>query len=269
MSGIVKWAGGKWKTIETLKKYFPQAIRLIDPFAGSMCSFTKTGYKSYWMNDINSDLINMYKCVQKNPEQFIIAAKSLFTKDRNNEAYYRKIRTAFNSSNDANVRAAMFLYLNRHCFNGLCRYSKKEGYFNVPYSPYKNPYFPELEIMEMYKKMNRYQTRLTSVSFEKVMDNAVAGDFIYCDPPYIPASKTANFTEYASGGFGDEEHALLAIKSKACAARGIPVVITNSDTALSREIYAGAKIIEMSAQRNISCKKDGRVPAKEIIAVFS
>jgi DNA adenine methylase len=267
MHGIVKWAGSKWRTMDKIKEFLPRGhSRLVDPFGGSLASVMKTDYKEYLVGDINGDLVSMYNLILEKKDEFIATSKVLF-ENRNNDVDYKSIRSMFNLSKDNEVRAMMFLYLNRHCFNGLCRYSKT-GNFNVPFGKMKNPQVPEKEIELLIKKSESCELSIINKDFRDVMSMVNEGDVVYCDPPYLPLSKTANFSDYHTGGFGLKDHIDLASLSAACANRGATVVITNNDTVLSREIYKGGVIHSIMAPRNISSKSLTRVKTKEIVVVF-
>lgn len=146
MSTILKWAGNKTAIMAELKKHLPAGPRLVEPFAGSCAVMMATDYPYYLVADINPDLISLYNAIKSGPELLISIGKDLFAKNKSAEDYY-DIRKEFNHGRDwpVDCRAAMFIYLNRHCYRGLCRYNLS-GHFNVPYGNYKNPYFPENEI---------------------------------------------------------------------------------------------------------------------------
>ncbi|WP_329800131.1 Dam family site-specific DNA-(adenine-N6)-methyltransferase, partial [Klebsiella pneumoniae] len=155
MSTILKWAGNKTAIMPELKKHLPAGPRLVEPFAGSCAVMMATEYPHYLVADINSDLINLYKQIAFNCEKFIANAKGFFA-STNSETSYYNIRQDFNHSSETTDfwKAVFFLYLNRHCYRGLCRYNRK-GEFNVPYGNYKKTYFPEDEIRAFAEKAKR------------------------------------------------------------------------------------------------------------------
>ncbi|MGI2172980.1 Dam family site-specific DNA-(adenine-N6)-methyltransferase [Shewanella ulleungensis] len=263
---FLKWAGGKYKLVDELAKHLPAGNRLIEPFVGAGSVFLNTDYEHYLLCDINQDLINLYNIVKQQPDAYIQAAKAMFVDDMNNsEAYYR-VRTEFNATLDPFIRSVYFLYMNRHGFNGLCRYNRKGG-FNVPFGSYKKPYFPEAEIRNFSLKAKK--ATFKCISYEQAFELAAAGDVIYCDPPYAPLSTTASFTTYAGPGFSLDDQALLARHSRHIAhERNIPVLISNHDIPLTRELYRGAKFSTISVQRNISQKGSSRNKVDEIMALY-
>jgi len=222
-------------------------------------------YKRYLVNDINSDLINLYKVLQENGEEFISYAKRFFTEENNQEEIYYAYRDRFNSIEDLNEKSALFLYLNRHGYNGLVRYNASGG-FNVPFGRYKRPYFPLKEMKYFYLKSKKVV--FASIDFQKAMDRAKKGDVVYADPPYVPLSATSSFTSYSSNGFGATEQMQLAKKARQLSLRGVPVLISNHNTAFTRKAYEGAKINKFWVQRYISCKGEERNKVSELLALF-
>ena len=244
----------------------PRSTTLIEPFFGAGSVALNAEYDSYQLNDINADLINLYKLVQVSPQQFIQELELLFTKETNDSAFFYERREEFNASESGFRRALLFVYLNRHCYNGLCRYNSKGG-FNVPFGRYRKPKMPGAEITHFATRFAN--AKFTNLDYADVIKSAPDNSVIYCDPPYIPISKTASFTQYATNGFSLEEQEKLASTVKELVAeRPITVLISNHDTPLSRELYKGAKIKSLSVQRLISQNAQNRQPAKELIAIF-
>jgi DNA adenine methylase len=263
---FLKWAGGKFKLVDTLAGYLPKGDRLVEPFVGAASVFLNTDYPRYLLCDINQDLIQLYEIVKASPDDYIAAAKALFVEEMNNKEAYYDIRTRFNQSRDPFQRSVYFLYLNRHGFNGLCRYNRK-GAFNVPFGSYKKPYFPEKEIRAFSTKAQRAEFRC--IGYEEAFDLTQQGDVIYCDPPYAPLSTTASFTTYVGSGFSLDDQALLARKARHTALeRGISVLISNHDIPLTRELYRGARLGTISVQRNISQNGNGRNKVDELMALY-
>ncbi|MEP7703998.1 Dam family site-specific DNA-(adenine-N6)-methyltransferase [Paraglaciecola sp. 25GB23A] len=263
---FLKWAGGKYSLIEAITAKLPKANKLIEPFVGAGSVFLNTQYPKYLLNDINPDLINLYKILQKRSDQYITDSASLFVPANNDEARYYALREKFNQSNDVYERAVIFLYLNRFGYNGLCRYNQK-GIFNVPFGRYKAPYFPHKEILFFAEKSQ--QATFTCQSFEQVFTRARKGAVIYCDPPYAPISETAKFNSYSSGGFSISSQSLLAqLAEKTAFERKIPVLISNHDTQFTREIYQEAQLTELQVNRFISQNGGTRNKVGELLALY-
>lgn len=263
---FLKWAGGKFKLIEALTERLPEGQRLVEPFVGAGSVFLNTDYSSYLLCDINKDLINLYQIVQREPERYITAAKALFVPEMNEKEAYYRVRAEFNLSTDPFLRSVYFLYMNRHGFNGLCRYNRKGG-FNVPFGSYKKPYFPEKEIYAFSEKSQKAEFKC--IGYEEAFELTCEGDVVYCDPPYAPLSTTASFTTYVGAGFSLDDQALLARKSRHTAIdKGFPVLISNHDIALTRELYHGATFSTIQVQRNISRKGSSRKKVDELMALY-
>lgn len=263
---FLKWAGGKYSLVEHIQAELPHANKLIEPFVGAGSVFLNTQFKRYLLNDINPDLINLYNLLKAQPDAIINDTAQLFTSTNNTESRYYALREEFNATSDPYYRAILFTYLNRHGYNGLCRYSLS-GKFNVPFGRYKKPYFPAEEMMYFAEKSQ--QAVFTCLPFEKVFSRARKGNVIYCDPPYAPLSKTAAFTSYAARAFCMESQKKLAtLAHRASVKRGIPVLISNHDLPVTRKMYEGAKFNTLSVKRSISQNGAKRVPASEILAYF-
>lgn len=265
MRPFLKWAGGKYRLVDRIKSALPEGKRLIEPFVGSGALFLNTNYKSYLLTDSNPDLINLYKTLQSEGESFISYCSSFFTAKNNNELTFYRFRDEFNTTSDIRKKSALFVYLNRHCFNGLCRYNAKGG-FNVPFGRYTKPAIPESDMFAFYQKSAN--ATFQTADFRKVMAKAKSGDVIYCDPPYVPLSATSSFTSYAKGGFGIEEQNDLALLAKTLQDKGITVVISNHDTPYTNEIYKSAEIVKFDVQRLISSDTKNRNTVGELLAIF-
>lgn len=275
---FIKWAGGKSRILPQLLQHLPKADCLVEPFVGGAAVFLNTDYRRYVLADINPDLINLYRVAARYPHQLIDDARSLF-KDGNNAKHYAEIRAAFNESRSTpgtmqpeyNLpRAASFLYLNRHGYNGLCRYNLK-GEYNSPFGKQADePFFPDAEIRLFSEKANDTRTIFLCTSFEYTL-RSIGGNSaaIYCDPPYIPTSKTANFTQYHTKPFTPAHHELLAaMLYDINRFYGSGIVISNSDTPQTRDIYQSFNLQNIDVQRSISTNTKKRVKAKEVIGVL-
>lgn len=262
----MKWAGGKYRIVDRIKRLLPPGQRLIEPFVGSGAVFLNTDYEAYVLSDVNPDLIRLYQVLQEAGDAFVEYCRGWFTPDNNTPKRYYELREEFNETDDAWRKSALFLYLNRHGYNGLCRYNGK-GAFNVPFGRYRNPYFPEQEMRLFARKARR--AVIVCQDFRDVMRAAQAGDVVYCDPPYVPLTATANFTDYAVGGFGQLEQAELARLARELGWRGIPVLISNHETPYTNDVYQGAHIERFGVRRFISCDGANRGVANELLALFT
>lgn len=271
----IKWAGGKTRVMPQLLKHLPKADCLIEPFVGSGTVFMNTEYRRYVLCDSNRALINFFLALRDDTERLIAIAKNQFRNGNNADSYYEE-RKLFNNlswddecTDEYVVRwAASFLYLNRHCFNGLYR-TNADGGFNVPFGRYKQPYFPEAEMRLFAEKardtkalflFNDFRTSIPYIAKNR------PDSVIYCDPPYIPVSETANFTAYGKPFTLDDHRTLAATLLDAHRQHGTRSVISNSDTPETRETYTAFNLHAFSVRRSVSAKS--RDMADEVIGVL-
>ncbi|EBW3522405.1 DNA methyltransferase [Salmonella enterica subsp. enterica serovar Typhimurium] len=264
---IFKWAGGKFGVLEQIFRYLPEGKRLIEPFVGGGAVFMNAGYQENLLNDVNADLINFYKTLQRETHSLITLAHRFF-QDYNTQEGYLAVRNAFNKQvYDDLHRAAAFLFLNRHCFNGLTRYNQA-GEFNVGYGKYKTPYFP-LQEMEAFLGAEG-RSEFVCGDFAAVIEAAGEGDVIFCDPPYEPLPNTEGFTNYSGHDFKFEEQKRLVSLLTDAHRRGAKVLITNSGAPNIRELYhdSGFRVEPLFARRSVSCKGDTRGVAHDVLGIL-
>jgi DNA adenine methylase len=265
---FLKWAGNKYRVMDEIHKMLPaEGERLIEPFAGSAAVFLNTDYKRYLITDSNPDLIHLYNYLKKEGRDFIRYCRHYFTPQNNTPEKYYYLRDQFNNTTNTRKRSALFIYLNRHGYNGLCRYNSNGG-FNVPFGRYKAPYFPQKEMEFFSSKAKKATFRVAS--FETTLAKAKPGDIVYCDPPYVALSGSANFTSYHTGGFSEAQQIELVDSAKQVAAKGIPVLISNHKTEFTDKIYEPAKQHSyFMVRRFISCNGSKRKSAGEVLALFA
>lgn len=263
---FLKWAGGKYSLLPELDRLIPAGKRLIEPFVGGGSVFLNSDkHERFLLADVNADLINLYQMLAVAPDSVIAEAIKAF-RHLNDAENYTAIREAFNTWQlNATERAAAFLYLNRHCFNGLMRYNL-DGFFNVGWGKYKAPYFPEEEIRAFRQKS--HACVFMTAGFERTLRLAGDGDVVYCDPPYEPMPGTAGFTSYASGGFSWDSQVALAESCVAAHQRDAKVFISNSTAPHVIELYEqhGFTLHRVNARRSISSKGSTRETANDIVA---
>lgn len=271
----IKWAGGKTRVMRQLLKHLPKADFLIEPFVGSGTVFMNTEYRRYVLCDSNRALINFFRVLTSDTERLIGTVRGMFLNGNNEERYYNR-RELFNSMqwsdtgkpDTALLYAALFLYLNRHSFNGVYRVNQK-GEHNVPFGKYAAPYFPADEMRSFAEKANDTKAVFIDGDFRHTIPDVVQLVYdavIYCDPPYIPASKTANFTAYGKPFTTLDHRDLVALLVAANRQHGTRSVISNSDTPETREIYSAFNLHAFSVRRSVSAKS--RDMAGEVIGVL-
>jgi DNA adenine methylase len=262
---FLKWAGGKYNCLENIIPFLPPGKRLIEPFSGSGVIFMNTNYSSYLMGESNFDLIHLYTNLQQEGAAFIKSCEAYFNPEFNCKEKYYQMRSTFNISSPSAEKSAMFLYLNRHGYNGLCRYNSK-GIYNVPFGRYTRPYFPHQEMKLFHQKSQ--QAEFITSDFRITFENAERGDVIYCDPPYVLLSAQSHHLPYTPKLFTTEDQIELSELAKKTASKGIPVILSNHDTEFTRYHYQSAEIKSFPVSRFINCQGALRRPVKELIAIF-
>ena len=263
---FLKWAGGKSKLVPILSEHLGSEGRLVEPFVGSGAVFMGTDFNDYLLCDSNPDLIGLFNNLKNNPKELIKQVRDVFTEEFNTEDFFYKLRAEFNSLNSCDLRkSVLFVYLNKHAFNGLCRYNSK-GFFNVPYGRYSSPTAPIKEMELFSAKCSKAE--FICCDFTKTFEMLRSGDVVYCDPPYVPLSSSSNFTAYSKGAFNDESQVSLAKLAELSKKNKIKVVISNHDTEFTRQIYSTAELHQLEVHRSISSKSSTRGKVNELIAVF-
>ena len=267
---LVKWAGGKRQILPELMKRLPKNWETYyEPFVGGGALlielYKRRMLKSAVISDLNEELINLYNVVKNYPHKLVEMLNN--TEFKNERDTYLKLRERFNeiigNPEYCIERAALFLYLNKHCYNGLWRVNKA-GKFNVPFGRFKNPSMPSQELILEFSNMLR-NVEILNVDFEKAVSSAYQGDFVYFDPPYQPVSETAYFTDYTSRGFDYSEQKRLAKVCKKLTKKGVYVMVSNSNTDEIKDLYDNFYIFIVNANRFINSKADRRRGATEVI----
>ncbi len=251
---ILKWAGGKSQLLKDLRPLVPKSYgKYIEPFFGGGALFFSLCPEQAIIADANPELINLYQCVQQNPQKLI----DLLKEGKNTEEEFYAMRARHFESLERFEAAARTFYLNRTCFNGLYRVNRK-GQFNVPYGRYKNPNLcPEDAIHAAAQALKNAQIRLAD--YKDVLQNhANKGDFVFLDPPYMPISKYSDFKRYTKEQFGEEDHRQLAEEVTRLGQMGCHVVLTNSNHPLVHDLYKQHSIKLIASKRQINAKAQGR-----------
>mgnify|MGYP005664541713 CR=1 FL=1 len=269
---FLKYLGNKYKVLDRIMPELEGHAVLHDVFGGSGSVSLNYGGRTVTY-DANPDLVNIYKCVAR-VGSFSALADSFFVGGNVESIYYQR-REDFNKRplrGGMNAwRAAMFLYFNRHGYNGLCRYNLKGG-FNVPFGKYKRPYFPADELEQWCLSMALPLHQFVCDDWRRVMKNAAAGDVAYFDPPYVsPDGGSKGFTAYNGVSFRWDDQVALAQAAGLLAQRGVKVVMSNHDTPAIRSVYEQfgvSRVESFQVGRSVSRNKDGRRPAQELLAVW-
>lgn len=269
---FVKWAGGKRQLLSKIQERIPENYNhYFEPFVGGGAVFLGTQPSKALINDINKALINTYQRICDSPKEFLSEVNKIDSEMwEDGKQYYYSIREHYNdklmkSEYDVEL-AALFVFLNKHCFNGLYRVNGK-GLFNVPYNNSRRVSVNGDSIIEISK----YLQGITIIDgdFEDACRDARKGDFVFLDSPYAPLNPTS-FESYTKEGFDIESHKRLAKLYDELTMRGCYCMLTNHNTDLINELYGnkGYKIDVVSVRRMINSDASNRVGEEVIICNY-
>lgn len=263
---FVKWAGGKRQLLSQLRERLPSKYKnYIEPFVGGGAVLFDLQPKRAIINDINKELIHTYKTIKKTPEEFIKKTSEFDKKiiDGGKEYYYL-VRERYNdkimkAEYDIEV-AAIFVFLNKHCFNGLYRVNGK-GLFNVPYNNSIRGSFNNEKIIATAKYLKTVE--IFNGDFELACQDAEKGDFVFFDSPYAPLNP-ASFESYTKEGFDRESHIRLSRLFEELSRKGCYCMLTNHNTDFIKDLYYDYNQEIIDVRRSINSDAKNRV-GKEII----
>ena len=269
VSPFVKWAGGKRQLLPQIKEKMPEKYNnYFEPFVGGGAVLFELLPSNALINDINRALINAYRQICDVPEAFINTVNKLDTEMwEDGKKYYYSLREHYNdklmkAEYDVEL-AALFVFINKHCFNGLYRVNGK-GLFNVPYNNSRSTSIDEKAIMDISKYLRG--VTIIDGDFEEACQEAKRGDFVFIDSPYAPLNPTS-FESYTKEGFDIESHSRLANLYDELTARGCYCMLTNHNTELINTLYSnkGYRIDVLSVKRMINSDASNRVGEEVII----
>lgn len=287
---FVKWAGGKGQLINEIRKIYPKELgqeinKYAEPFVGggAVLFDILSSYKleSVYISDINAELINTYKIIRDDVESLISLLSDMQDKylpidSGSRKTFYYENRDRFNNlktNGDESTnteKAALFIFLNKTCFNGLYRVNSK-GLYNVPMGAYKNPCICDTDNLRNISKALQNVT-IVCGDYNESENFIDQNTFVYFDPPYRPISDTANFTAYAEKVFDDSEQIRLASFVDEMVAKGAKIAVSNSDPNNTdkaddffEKLYSAYKIIKVQANRMINCNGNSRGKISELL----
>lgn len=286
---FLKWAGGKGQLINTFDEMFPNELTegkiktYIEPFVGggAILFHVLQNYniEKAYINDINKELINCYRCIQANVEEVISQLQNLeqdylASEDKTN--YFYKVRNRYNeihlNGHYDFEKCADFIFLNKTCFNGLYRVNK-DGKFNVPHGKYKNPLICDEDNLRLCAKLLK-KVEISFGGYEQVLEKADNNTFVYFDPPYRPLIENNSFVSYDKSGFDDDDQIKLAEHYKALNDKKCLLMLSNSDPKNTNkddnffdDLYKGFEIERVFAKRMINCQASKRGDITEIVVI--
>jgi DNA adenine methylase len=264
---FVKWAGGKTQLLEKLDARVPKFDRYFEPFLGGAALFfhiASRGRFAAHISDANEELVNAYNAVKNDVGGLITLLEKHEKRYRKNPVmYYYKLRSE--QPADSLEAAARFITLNKTCYNGLYRVNRS-GKFNVPIGRYSNPTICDrAQLLNASAALNHSDARIITSDYRHALKKAREGAFVYLDPPFSPLSRTANFVDYTKNGFDERDQVELAQTFRELDRKGCRVLLSNSDTSLTRKLYSEFKPERVRVGRAISCKGNSRTGYTELL----
>lgn len=265
LSPFVKWAGGKGQLLDRLIARMPSEYNhYFEPFIGGGAMLLTLNPEQAMINDVNAQLVNAYRQLKQDAHA-VVDAISTYEAIPCTKALYIDMRNKYNEKIEAGILdtecAALMIWINKHCFNGLYRVNSK-GFFNVPYNNNVNGKSCDRDnLLGIGNYLKQNDVRILQGDFEAACEGVTTGDFVYFDSPYVPISDTANFTDYTKDGFSYEDHVRLSELFKELDKRGAYVMLSNHDVPLVHQLYEGFSIESTAVKRMINSdasKRDGK-----------
>ncbi len=262
---FLKWAGGKSQLLDDITKRLPVSVAgtYIEPFLGGGAVFfelVRLGrIQRATLCDRNEELVATYTAVRDDVEAVIEALGP----HRNDADHFYRVRAWDPATLGPAQRAARMIFLNRVGFNGLYRVNAS-GIFNVPFGRHVSPKICDPDTLRAASRALAI-AELRVADFGDACADAASGDVVYLDPPYVPLSRTSNFTAYGPLRFDEPEHRRLAETFGGLVDRGAYALLSNSDTPLCRELYAPFKVHVVAATRAINSKAERRGTVDELL----
>lgn len=264
---VVKWVGGKRQLLPEIRKYIPKKFsNYYEPFLGGGAVLFDIQPKKAIINDINEELINLYKVIRDNADELIEDLKK-YTND--SECFYRTREL----DRDINIysklsnieRASRIHYLNKTCYNGLFRVNRA-GQFNAPFGRYKSPNIVnEITIRALNKYFNTADIEFRCCDFEESLKGIRKGAFVYFDPPYDPVSDSSDFTGYSKGGFDKNQQIRLRNLCETINEKEVKFLLSNSATEFILDLYREFNVEIIQAKRIINSKGSERGEIDEVL----
>jgi DNA adenine methylase len=265
-----KWAGGKTKLLPELRKHVPDRFgRYFEPFVGAGSLYFDLAPRKATLNDANPFVMAFYETVRDDLSSLVRALQFYVRghtgSETSKERFYYEQRDRRPDPRNKAKAAAWFLFTNKTGYNGMYRVNQK-GEFNIPHGKWKSPPTICNPIALRAVALALQGARLTCGDFEKSVKGATRGDFVYFDPPYWPKSASSDFTAYTKEPFGPAEQAMLRDLALNLKYKGVHVLLSNSDVAQVRKLYAkGFEKRVVKARRNINSVASDRGPVNELL----
>ena len=265
---ILKWVGGKRQLLNEISPMMPTEFnKFYEPFVGAGAVIFDLLPDIAVINDLNSELINVYKVIKEQPDELIELLKE--HTNNNSKEYFYQVReldrqAEYNNLSDI-YKASRTIYMNKTGFNGLYRVNKN-GQFNVPWGRYKNPKILDADnILAMSKYFNDKNIKILNVDYKEALKSVSKGDFVYIDPPYLPISSSSAFVSYTADGFGEKEQIELKGTCDMLDKLGVKFLLSNSYHPFLLDLYKDYNIKIVEARRSVNSKGHKRGKIREIL----
>ncbi|WP_250291299.1 Dam family site-specific DNA-(adenine-N6)-methyltransferase [Frankia sp. CiP1_Cm_nod1] len=250
---FLKWAGGKSRYASALVGLAPEFTGSYrEPFLGSGAVFFELGPRRAVLSDANEELVVCFRVVAGDPESVMARLDEM----PNTPEHFEHVRRQRPRDLSDLERAARVVYLNKTSFRGLWRVNRRNE-FNTPYGAYDRPYYNRTTFLRAARALSGAVVRVAD--FEQAIDDAETGDWVYCDPPYVPLGGWSDFRRYTAGQFGADDQVRLYKAMRRAADRGVFITMTNSDTPFVRDLFGGDfRVLRLATRRDISLNASAR-----------
>lgn len=259
---FLKWVGGKTRTAPLLASLAPATFsRYVEPFMGSAAVFFAVAPERALLGDLNEELVVCFQQVRDAPDAVMARLEAMV----NSEEEFLRVRAQDPSGLSEVERAARVVYLNKTAFRGLWRVNRR-GQYNVPYGAYDRPLFNPDTMRGASAALGAAEVRFTD--FEAILSRVEPGDWVYLDPPYVPAGGYSDFKRYTSGQFREDDHERLAGMCRDLDEAGVPFLLTNTNNDAARALYAGFDLHVLPTRRDVNLNRLKRSSTDLLVANY-
>jgi DNA adenine methylase len=259
---FLKWVGGKTRTAPLLASLAPARFRrYVEPFMGSAAVFFALAPPRALLADLNEELVVCFQQVRDDPDQVMTLLRSM----ANTEEEFLRMRAQHVGHLSDVERAARVIYLNKTAFRGLWRVNRR-GEYNVPYGAYDRPLFNETTVRRASATLQ--QAEVCAGGFESILSRVEPGDWVYLDPPYVPAGGYSDFKRYTPGQFREDDHERLAEMCRGLDRLGVPFLLTNTNNDEARALYRGFDLHVVPTRRDVNLDRLKRSSTDLLVANY-
>lgn len=259
---FLKWVGGKTRSAPLLVSLAPARFRrFVEPFMGSAAVFFALAPERALLGDLNEELVICFQQVRDEPETVMALLRGMV----NTEEEFLRVRAQDPAGLSDVERAARVIYLNKTAFRGLWRVNRR-GQYNVPYGAYDRPLFNPDTVREASATLQSAEVWVAD--FETILSRVAPGDWVYLDPPYVPAGGYSDFKRYTPGQFREDDHERLAQMCRGLDQAGVPFLLTNTNNEEARALYAGFDLHVLPTRRDVNLNRLRRASTDLLVANY-